>query len=180
MKINTKRLIIRPLSEEDRESMTGLLTNAVIKKTYMLPDFGSEEEAVQLFERLRALSLSEEHYVGGICLSDQLIGFLNDVEQTKDSIELGYVISPEFHNCGFATEALGGVISDLFARGFFEVTAGAFEENRASIRVMEKCGMNRVEREEEIAYRGEVHHCVYYSIKKDKYEEKSNRSGGAL
>ena len=39
-----------------------------------------------------------------------------------------------------------------------------FEENAASFRVMEKAGLSRTRREEDIAYRGKTHHCVYYSI----------------
>ena len=41
-----------------------------------------------------------------------------------------------------------------------------FEENIASIRVMEKCGMMRQEHHDEISYRSVVHRCVYYAIKK--------------
>ena len=40
-----------------------------------------------------------------------------------------------------------------------------FEENIASKRVMEKCGMIPIGKEEYIEYRGVVHRCVYYSIK---------------
>ena len=34
------------------------------------------------------------------------------------------------------------------------------------IRVMEKSGMKREEKTDEIEYRGAVHRCVYYSIRK--------------
>jgi len=55
----------------------------------------------------------------------------------------------------------------MFARGFSEVLAGAFEENLASMRIMEKSGMTRIEKTDEIEYRGKVHQCVYYSKKCD-------------
>ena len=45
------------------------------------------------------------------------------------------------------------------------VRCGAFPENTASIRVMEKAGMVREDFTEDIEYRGIMHHCVYYSIK---------------
>ena len=44
------------------------------------------------------------------------------------------------------------------------VRCGAFSENTASIRVMEKAGMVREDFTEDIEYRGIMHHCVYYSI----------------
>lgn len=77
-------------------------------------------------------------------------------------IELGYVIHPAYQGKGYATEMLNAVLLDLKELGYIKVLAGAFEENIASIRVMEKCGMEKTDREEDIAYRGRKHHCVYY------------------
>lgn len=166
MFIKTERLTLKPYSDNDEEAMIDLLTNNTIKKTFMIPDFQTEDEKKQMFNRLKAFSLSDEHYEAGIFLNDILIGFLNDVEIFDNKIELGYVINPEYNNCGYATEALKGAISYLFKRGFSEIIAGAFESNTASIKVMKKAGMNKLEREEDIEYRGTIHHCLYYSIKK--------------
>ena len=51
----------------------------------------------------------------------------------------------------------------LWRHGFRKVIAGAFEENRASLRVMEKCGMTLQPETEDIDYRGKIHRCVYYA-----------------
>ena len=56
-------------------------------------------------------------------------------------------------------------MGELAERGYREVTAGAFEENRASLRVMEKSGMERSFFQEPVSYRGENHLCVYYAIR---------------
>ena len=56
------------------------------------------------------------------------------------------------------------VIKELFAMGFTVVKAGAFEENPASMRVMEKSGMHRIQQEDTIEYRGKVHRCINYEI----------------
>ena len=48
--------------------------------------------------------------------------------------------------------------------GFEHVKAGFFEENMASCRVMEKCGMTKLDVEDDIEYRGVMHHCLYYGI----------------
>ncbi|MBQ8814354.1 MAG: GNAT family N-acetyltransferase [Lachnospiraceae bacterium] len=165
MYIRTDRLILKPLSEVDQAAVIRILTDDTVKKTYLLPDFQTEEQTIKLFNVLRAYSTSEKHYVRGIYLDEKLIGFLNDVEFWDGRIELGYVIHPDYHNQGYATEALRGVIRDLFNRGLTEVIAGAFDDNLASIRVMEKAGMHRMDRTEEIEYRGKVHRCVYYSTR---------------
>lgn len=163
--IKTERLIIKSYSETDRADMLALLTEPKIKETYMIPDFQSDEDADNMFEKLLRWSHSAEHFEKGIYFENRLIGFINDVEiDGKNSIELGYVIHPNFWNRGFAAEALSVAIKILFACGFRAVCAAAFVENPASIRVMEKCGMMKTERTEKIMYREKEHECVYYTI----------------
>ena len=132
----------------------------------MLPNFPTEEDAIKLFRRLMELSQGDDHYVVAICLGDSLIGWINDTEQQGSSIEVGYVIHPRYHGHGYMTEALKASIVDLFDRGYTEVKAGAFEENIASIRVMEKCGMIQQKHMDEIEYRSVMHRCVYYAAKR--------------
>ena len=55
-------------------------------------------------------------------------------------------------------------IQELFRIGYRVVRAGLFEENTASSRVMEKCGMIKIDRTDEIEYHGSNHHCIYYEI----------------
>lgn len=163
MGLHTSRLSLKKLSNTDQEDAIKILTNNIVKQTYMLPDFQNSAEAVALFQRLRDYSAAEEHYIRGVYLHGKLIGFFNDVEICGDTIELGWALHPDYHNCGYATEALKFVIADLSRLGFQTVNAGAFAENAASIRVMEKAGMHRLSREEEIEYRGKTHRCIYYS-----------------
>lgn len=162
----TERLALRPFRAEDESDVLTLLQNEEIKLTYMLPDFPTKEAAVKLFRRLAELSLDEGHFVRAICLGERVIGFLNDVEIENGEIEVGYVIHPSVKNRGYATEALSAAIVDLFGRGYAAVCAGYFEENPASGRVMEKCGMRKIDKTDEIEYRGKRHHCVYCEIRK--------------
>ncbi len=166
MCIKTKRLEIRPFQDRDREAMIELLTNEEIKQTFMIPDFKSNQDLENMVLKLHEYANSKEHYVQGVYLNDELIGFLNDVEIVNGTIEVGYVIHPSQKGKGYATEMLRGVIADLFARGYKEVLASAFEHNTASIRVMEKCGMVKIQRCENAFYRGKNYNCPYYSISK--------------
>ncbi len=84
--LKTERLTIKPFAPEDQADAIELLTNAEIGKTYMLPEFREKEEAIPLFQRLCELSRSEEHYQRGIYLEGKLIGFLNDVEISAETI----------------------------------------------------------------------------------------------
>ena len=159
-------ITLRPFSPEDKQIMLDILTDSSIKQTYMLPDFASKQEATPLFCKLLALSMDETHFVRGICLNGAVIGFVNDVQIEKGTIEIGYVIHPIHQGRGYMTEALAITLRDLFTLSYQEVVAGAFEENTASIRVMEHAGMEHMAKTEEIEYRGKRHRCVYYYKKK--------------
>ena len=64
-------------------------------------------------------------------------------------------------------EALKAAIDELFALNYERVVCGAFEENKASLRVMEKAGMKKIEFTEIIEYRGVNHTCVYCETRKE-------------
>lgn len=163
--ISTERLQLRSLSRNDTDAIVEMLTNEEIIQTFMVPDFQSRNEAVKMFDILKQRSVSDAHFVYGVYLNDRIIGFMNDVDIRGTEIEIGYVIHPTQKNKGFATEMLSAAIQTLFSMGYSVVSAGAFEENTASRRVMEKCGMLRIAREEDIAYRGGIHHCIFYEIR---------------
>ena len=167
-KIYTKRLCLTALDTSHTEDLIEIITSDVVKRTYMLPDFKNHEEALRLANRLVELSAGDAHYVVGVCLEDKLIGFMNDTEISADgtSVELGWAFNPAYYNKGYATEAVSAMIDRLFAEGFSEVTAGAFEENPASMRVMEKSGMTRISKTESIEYREKTHNCVFYAKRK--------------
>ena len=167
--IRTGRLEIKPYKESDQADLIELLTNREIKKSFILPDFQTEEEIIRMVNKLQTFSCSNDHFERSIYLHDCLIGFVNDVEIEDDAIELGYVIHPVYHNKGYATEMLKAVIDELFRKGFSEIVTGAFDDNIASIQVMRKCGMSKTDKEEDIFYEGRKRHCVYYAIHSKDY-----------
>ena len=166
MYIKTKRLTLRPLTEGDHDEVIRLLMDRRVKDGYMIPDYENESEAEPLFQRLMALSQKEEFAVVGIFNDEGLAGFSNRVSSEDGCIELGWVIVPEKWNRGYCTEAVRALIDRLFADGYHEVAAGAFAHNAASMRVMEKVGMMRLEKTEQIEYRGENRRVICYSVRK--------------
>jgi len=164
--IKTQRLELRAIREIDRDNLIAIFTDDTVKQTYMVPDLESREASDRLFERISKLSERDDRYVYGIFYRDVLIGLVNDVEISEGTIELGYALHPNYYNRGFATEALSAVISYLFEIGFEKVIAGAFEENLASQRVMQKCGMHPISKTDQIDYRGKTHLCIYYEIRR--------------
>ena len=168
MDIKTKRLELKPFQDSDMEMLCEILTNEKIGETYLLPDFKDDAAVLALAKRLQALSLAEDRYVAGIYFETKLIGIFNQTDIRGETIEVGYALHPDHHNRGFATEALKAMIENLFAKGFSVVFTGAFEDNLASLRVMEKAGMKKTNARASVDYRGKTHRCVYYSIKNEQ------------
>ena len=164
--ICTPRLKLRALEEADREDMLNLLTHPEVGKTYMVPEFSTRADAIPLFQRLMGISQDVSRFFYGIELENRVVGMIHIVDITDGEVELGYAIHPDFWGRGIATEALGAAMENLFRAGYETVCAGAFDHNPASMRVMEKCGMVLLDKEEMIPYRGEDHRCVYYGKRK--------------
>ena len=164
--VAANQVVLKPYSTRDLETLAGFLTNAEITKTFMVPDFASPDQALALAEKLIAFSQISDtrHWEYGVYLDDRLIGFVNDCGIAGDEIEVGYVIHPDYQGHGYATDALRATIQELRAMGFRKVTAGFFEGNTASRRVMEKCSMTLCDWVEEEEYRGRIHKCLYYEI----------------
>ena len=155
-------LVLRPFEEQDREPMLRLLSDSRITETYMVPAFQNRQEADAFFSRL--MELSRTRFVYGIYLDGTPVGMLNVCGTSGDEMELGYFIDPLFQGKGLATRALSLAIQEAFRIGYSLVTAGYFEGNAASRRVMEKCGMKLLDRESGITWHGITHRCLYMGI----------------
>ena len=164
--IHTKRLTLKPYSQGDIPALTRLLQNKEITKTFMVPDFETRAQVTVLAKKLISFSsiADTRHLEYGIYLGDTLIGFINDCGIEEDSIEIGYVIHPDYQRRGYATEAVQAVLHELKRMGFHRVTAGFFAENTASCKVMQHCGMHPIEYTDQEEYRGQIHTCHYCEI----------------
>jgi RimJ/RimL family protein N-acetyltransferase len=161
-------IALRPMTEADIPALQKMVMDPIITKTYMIPDYADPEAALPLCKRILELSHSQDHFVRGIYMNGQLVGFLNDTEMVDGTIELGYVIDSAFHGRGYMTQALKAAMEALFEKGFTQVKTGAFAENTASLRVMQKCGMTLLPYTDSIAYRGQTHLCIYYAKNKQE------------
>lgn len=165
--IFTRRLRLKSIDRLDKEDLIEILKDEVVNKTYMVPPLNNKQDEDDLFNRYYRLNSLDDYFVYGIYFEGKLIGVIHSVNIKDKEIELGYFINRLFHNKGFASEAVRAVISHLLESGYEVIKAGAFSENLASMKVMEKCGMKRIEEVEEITYRCQKHLCFYYEIRKE-------------
>ena len=73
-KVCTKRLILLKIEGADFDNLIGIFFNEEVKKTYMIPDFKSVDDALKLAERFRDLSKNYDRFVYGVYLDNRLIG----------------------------------------------------------------------------------------------------------
>ena len=160
----SRPVTIRPVEEKDRDMFVALLTDEVVGRTYMVPDNIDRALAERVFLRYMELSKMPERYIRVVCSGETAVGVIHDVGVQNGALELGWALRSEYHGKGYCTEAVGLALRELRARGVGPVIAGAFVENPASLRVMEKNGMKRMGFQEMISYKGNDHLCVYCSI----------------
>ena len=157
--IQTERLTLKPYSAQDADELLDILT---------MPEVTMESRRCleELVQKLISFSQVEDdkHLEYGIYLNGKIIGFINDCGIEDDEIEIGYVVHPRYQGCGYATEAVHAVITELREMGFRKITAGYFAENTASLRVMEKYGMRQTDETEEEEYHGRKHICKYCEL----------------
>lgn len=162
--LTTKNLVLKPIEDNDRKDVFSVFENQLVGKTYMIPVFPDDEAREKFFLRLKENTLKTARFCYGIYFNKSFIGLLNDVSVENDEVEVGYCLHPNYWNKGYATEALEVAIKELFRIGYKTVVAGHFAENLASGRVMQKCGMTKIDKTDEIEYKGIKHLCVYYAI----------------
>ena len=82
-----------------------------------------------------------------------VIGDIGIIEPPDEdgNVEFGYSIVPDYRGQGYATEAARAMIEWAFEQpGVKRVTADCLNNNYASIRVLEKAGMQQIETEDNL------------------------------
>ena len=165
--LRTERMLLRPMTEKDMADGLAILLSSEVAKTYMLPDFPDRKDAEEMFMRLARMSASPDRMMYGMEMDGHIVGWIHAVDDSGETVEVGYAVNPSWQGRGCATEAMKAIIAELFRMGCERVSAAYFEGNAASRRVMEKCGMKESGKTEEIEYRKQMRRCVYLEIKSD-------------
>jgi len=141
--IETKRLVLRELHEDDLLSYHQLFSDERVLRYYGLKP---KKEPSELLGRLnRMVKLFPKQGIRfAICLrnTDRLIGTIGfkywDSRSKKS--EISYDLVPQYWNKGYMTEALQAVTEFGFSFDLNRIEAWVMTENDASGKVLEKCG----------------------------------------
>ena len=137
--IETERLIIRPWQENDAVELYEMCLDPEITHCG-LSSYSSVEESLNVIRQQQ-----ETNEILAIVHKDskQLIGYigLSDMNRYSGYKELNYVISSEYRNQGYATEALKRMLAYAFDElNLSVVSAWVRSHNIKCVRVLEKCG----------------------------------------
>lgn len=129
----TKRLIIKPMSDEELEAKMAAETDEHMKQAYAeMLELCRKNPEERIFATNWQISLSDGTPIGGI-------GFRG--APVNGAVEFGYEIDEAYRNQGYASEAAAAMLEWAFSdeRVYF-VTAEAEATNAASLKVIEKLG----------------------------------------
>ena len=131
--IETKRLRIYPAAQEQMEAFIAAETDPELKKAYseMLEGCLRHPDQWQWYA-MWMIELQDGTHVGDLCFKGL---------DTDGATEIGYGISEGYQGRGYATEAVGAVVARALRQPVVtRVEAETAPDNKASRRVLEKCG----------------------------------------
>lgn len=169
-KIETKRLILRPISLFDAKDMFEYASEPEVSKFLTWEPHKSIEDTLEVLNKMT--NASDNHKIFAVVLKEnkKMIGTIDAIifgrSDEDRKIEVGYCIGKNYWNKGLTTEALNAMINFLFKEyNIHRIQAKHALKNPASGRVMEKCGMKKEGILREYFYiKGEYQDLAIYSI----------------
>ena len=147
MKIQTKRLILRPMRMDDAQAAYTWQSDAEVQES-ALTDIN---QTIEYLEWVTGewQSSHQKYYCFGIMLGDKLIGEIgvsNGCGKCGRCVEgeasLGYGIHRDYWNCGYEAEAIDAIIEYCFSTlGAEKIKMSYHVGNLAELREIERLGM---------------------------------------
>lgn len=154
--IHSRRLILRPLMETDRDAFASLLADCRDSFTDFFPLHRPAESDEQAFERQAALShgalATGRAWRRVICIpGGPIIGSinLNDIsDRTPRSAELNFWLAPRYQSRGFAAEAVAAALGQAFrvapiGLGLRRIWGYVAPDNAPCLKLINRLGFTR-------------------------------------
>lgn len=176
--LQTPRLTLRRIKLSDVEDMyeySHLASVTEYLTWYEHPDMLYTHRYLEL---IRKQYSHGEFFDWALVLKDggKMIGTcgFTSFDLSNNSAEVGYVLNPEYHGCGYATEALRCVLAHGFmALNLHRIQARFIDGNEPSRRVMERCGMRLEGTSPSSMYIKEEYKTIHtYAMLSDEYIKK--------
>jgi len=178
--LQTNRLIIRDPMLSDIDDWHRLLADP--QTMYYLPDImtSSLAESQQNLENVVIEAQKKERVNYFFAIVEKATGsFVGSVGYTVTEVTtvgklvgLGYFMLPEYQGKGYMSEAVREVIRFAFEENqVYRISTGCLAENKASERIMQKCGMiKEAEYKSYVWYDGKMKDRVEYRLLKEEWK----------
>lgn len=144
--LKTERLTLRPMHPIDAEDMYAYARREDVTRFLLWSPHPSPEYTRDYLRYVHSRYALGDFYDWAVIdrESRRMIGTCGfaRIDTENSSAELGYVLNPDFHKRGYATEAAKRVLEFGFeVLGLHRIEARFMEGNESSLRVMERLGM---------------------------------------
>lgn len=182
MKLETERLILRPIKNSDRESIVENINDINVSKWLLVVPYPyTEKDAMDWIKISKSKWRTKEkkEYNFGIELKDigKIIGGIgiNKIDNRQGKASVGYWLGKKHHRKGYASEALREILNFAFNEiGLRRIEAGVFEGNPSSGKLLEKFG-SKQEGMKRLAYKcmadDKIKNEICYGLLKEEYKK---------
>jgi RimJ/RimL family protein N-acetyltransferase len=176
----TQRLLLRPFRDDDLDALCVMDGDAATARYLYSAPRTRAEVRVSLARRKRMVAIEKEGDAVRLAIvlrdTDVLVGDVSLHYRSREHrlAEVGFVLHPEHHGHGYATEAVSAMFGLGFAAfGLHRIIGRCDPRNEASARLMERLGMRReaYHRESEFI-KGEWCDELVYAILAEEWRER--------
>lgn len=145
--LETERLILRPMRVSDAYDMYEYASRSDVTEYLLWSPHTSFFQTKEYLSYIEARYAAVEFYDWAVTLKEtgKMIGTagFTRIDSSSDLGEIGYVLNPQYHGMGVATEAASRVVRFGFDNlGLNRIEAKFMKGNDASLAVMRKLGMS--------------------------------------
>lgn len=161
--ITTERLIIRELNLSDAEALYSYRSDKLINQYQgWIPDCPQDAEIFIKTKITRQINIPGTWFQFAIVLQENLrmIGDLgiHFLEDSNAKVEIGYTIDKDFHNKGYAFEAVSAIIEFIFTKlNKTTIQAVTDPNNSNSIKLLIKLGFSELQEPKIYVYNGTIY-----------------------
>jgi len=175
--LRTERLVLRPFAFGDTEDVVAYANDAEWS-TFLPVPFPYGRGDAETFIAQRVLEEPQKGRTWTLEYEERAVGGINvSWDVSNRSAELGWSVARRLWGQGLTTEAARAVSRAAFAawEELNRIEAMAFGGNGASLRVMEKLGMQREGHlRQKRLLKGEFHDEVWYSLLRHEWEKRED------
>ena len=182
--INTPRLVLRWISEDDIDSLYEIFSDPQVMRYWSTVPLSNRKAAAELQREIAEGNENETMFKWGLALRDSgtVIGTTTLFNLSLDNgrAEIGYALGRAYWGKGYMNEALSALVSHAFeVMELRRLEADVDPRNAASIRTLERLGFQREGfLRERWHVNGEIQDALFYGLLHHEWSKRNTATKG--